>query len=111
MRSFLIEELSSQDMHKLNTWLQDQELQSCIEQLYHLQLPPKLWTSTQKEHSPLCGPFYLALETGDHWLKLELLVRAKSILRCSCIAYATPEQEQHMRTYLQNLLQELEISA
>ncbi|MDY0275779.1 MAG: hypothetical protein RBR42_10170 [Desulfomicrobium sp.] len=109
MRYFLIDDIVDEDMTKLETWLKEQELQSLIEHLYHFKLPPKLLTALQKEHVPTCGPFYMALETGPDWIKLELLVRAKAILRCACIAYATQEQERYMISYLENLLQELHI--
>jgi hypothetical protein len=108
MRSFLIEEITPQDMEKLENWLMEQELQS-IAHLYHFNLPPALLTPMQQEHAPQCGPFYMAVETGRDWVKLELLVRAKRILRCACIAYATPEQQEHMVSYLENLLKDLDI--
>ena len=108
MRSFLIDEIAPQDMEKLESWLKEQELQS-IERLYHFNLPPRLLTPTQQEHAPQCGPFYMAVETGQDWVKLELLVRAKQIMRCACIAYATPEQQEYMIAYLENLLADLAI--
>lgn len=108
MRSFLIDEITPEDMEKLENWLKEQELQS-IEHLYHFNLPPRLLTPLQQEHAPECGPFYMAVETGRDWVKLELLVRAKRILRCACIAYATPEQQGYMAAYLENLLNDLGI--
>lgn len=108
MRSFLIDEITPEDMEKLENWLREQELQS-IEHLYHFNLPPRLLTPLQQEHAPECGPFYMAVETGRDWVKLELLVRAKRILRCACIAYATPEQQEYMSAYLENLLNDLGI--
>lgn len=109
MRSFLVDEISIENMEKLIEWLQEQELGGGIEKLYHFPLPPKLLTPTQQEHEAECGPFYMAVETGADWVKLEYLVRAKRILRCACIAYATPEQESHMVSYLESLLTDLEI--
>lgn len=109
MRSFLIDEISVQDMAKLESWLKEQELQSLIEHLYHFNLPKNLLTPVQQEHASTCAPFYLALETGPDWIKLELLVRAKAILRCACIGYASKEQADYMISYLENLLQELQI--
>jgi hypothetical protein len=108
MRSFLIDEITPQDMEKLENWLKEQELQSSAH-LYHFHRPPRLLTPLQQEHAPECGPFYMAVETGRDWVKLELLVRAKRILRCACIAYATPEQQEHMVSYLENLLKDLNI--
>jgi len=108
MRAFLIDEITPEDMEKLENWLKEQELLS-IERLYHFHLPPRLLTTMQQEHAPECGPFYMAVETGRNWVRLELLVRAKRILRCACIAYATPEQQEYMVIYLENLLKDLNI--
>lgn len=109
MRSFLIDEISPEHMEKLEAWLKEQELQSAIERLYHFALPTKLLTTIQQEHATTCGPFYMAVETGQDWVKLELLVRAKQIMRCACITYATPEQQEYMIAYLENLLADLAI--
>ena len=109
VRSLLIDEICPEDMHKLQTWLQDQELRSAIEDLYHFALPPRLLTPLQNEHKASCGPFYMAVETGPDWIKLEYLVRAKKILRCACVAYATPEQQTYMSAYLEGLLTDLNI--
>lgn len=109
MRSFLIDEITPENMTRLESWLTDQELRSGIDQLYHFPLPPKLLTPIQQDHAVTCGPFYMAVETGQDWIKLELLVRAKGILRCECISYATPAQQDHMVSYLENLLTDLQI--
>lgn len=108
MRSFLIDEIFPEDMRRLEDWLRERGLQS-IEHLYHFPLPPDLLSATQREHAPACGPFYMALESGPDRIRLELLVRAGRSLHCECAAYATPEQELHMRTCLENLLSELGI--
>lgn len=110
MRSIVFDEITPEDMDKLETWLKEQDLQSGIEHLYHFNLPPRLLTPEQQEHAPQCGPFYMAVETGRDFVRLELLVRAKAILRCACIAYATPEQRAHMEDYLENLLHDLHIA-
>lgn len=109
MRSFLIDEISPENMEKFETWLKEQELQSAIDHLYHFVLPKRLLTTDQQDHHLSCGPFYMAVETGSDWIKLEYLVRAKKILRCACIAYASPEQQEYMSTYLERLLADLEI--
>ncbi|UTF48687.1 hypothetical protein NLA06_08780 [Desulfomicrobium sp. ZS1] len=108
MRAFVIDEITPEDMEKLENRLKEQELLS-IEHLYHFNLPPALLSPMQQEHAPECGPFYMAVETGRDWVRLELLVRAKRILRCACIAYATPAQQEHMISYLENLLSDLGI--
>jgi len=108
MRSFVIDEIIPEDMERLENWLKEQELQS-IERLYHFNLPPRLLSDMQQEHAPQCGPFYMAVETGRDWVRLEMLVRAKRILRCACVAYATKEQQDYMVGYLEDLLKDLNI--
>ena len=51
----------------------------------------------------------MALETGRDWVRLEFLVRARQILRCSCVAYATKEQCDYMMDYLDTTLKEWDI--
>ncbi|GAB1409602.1 hypothetical protein MASR1M90_07560 [Desulfovibrionales bacterium] len=110
MRSLVFDEISPDDMKKLETWLIEQDLQSPIEHLYHFTLPTRLLTPTQQEHADQCGPFHMAVETGRDWVRLELLVVPKAVLRCACIAYATPEQRAHMENYLENLFRDLDIA-
>jgi hypothetical protein len=108
MRAFVIDEITPEDMEKLESWLKEQKLLS-IEHLFHFHLPPTLLSPMQQEHAAECGPFYMAVETGRDWVRLELLVRAKRILRCGCIAYATQQQQEYMISYLENLLKDLHI--
>jgi hypothetical protein len=108
MRSYFIDELTPQDVAAIKSWLQERGLQSAIEDLFHLPLPHELLTPIQREHTA-CGPHVLALETGPTWIRLELLVRATGVLRCSCMSYATWQQEQAMVERLLNLLHELGI--
>jgi hypothetical protein len=52
----------------------------------------------------------MALEVLEDGLKLELLVRARNKMRCSCVCYATTDQRNHMLDYLDNFINDLEIS-
>lgn len=108
MRSYLIDELTAQDVARIKDWLDARGLKSAIDDLYHLPLPAELLSAEQQAHTA-CGPHVLALETGPSWIRLELLVRATGVLRCSCMTYATDAQQQAMVERLLNLLTELDI--
>ncbi|MFP4315791.1 MAG: hypothetical protein ACLFQR_06165 [Desulfovibrionales bacterium] len=100
MRSYHIDELDPEHIQLFKDFLQQEDLAGPIEDIYWLIIPRELLTAEQKEHEPECGPYFLSLETGDEWLNLELLVRCRGRMRCSCIQYATEDQ----RVYAMNLL-------
>ena len=53
----------------------------------------------------------MALEVEEHSLRLELLVRARSRLRCDCVHYASPALVTHMIESLEQLLTDLSITS
>lgn len=114
MRTYLIEDLADEDYDKILAALGEMELNGPLEGIYYLPLPEALLQPEQSDHLVKCGPFFMALEAvktpSENLLKLELLVRARNIIRCSCVTYATPEQRKHMIDYLDQLIDELEIS-
>lgn len=117
MRSYLIEDLVEADVQKVKKAFDDMELRGPLEGIYYLPLPEDLLQKEQVDHKDECGPYFMALEVVDgasemseFQLKLELLTRARNKIRCSCVNYATPEQRKHMIEYLDQFLDELEIS-
>ena len=80
-----------------------------LEHIFYIPFPYEMLTDEQQQHVNECGPYTLILETGRNWLKLELLVRGRGKLRCSCIRYCTPEQRQQMLDFLDNFIRELDI--
>ena len=63
----------------------------------------------QQEHVESCGPHVMGLEIEENFVRLELLVRARSRMRCECVHYASPELRDRMIVWLENLLAELGI--
>jgi len=111
MRTYLIEDFLPEQQVKVCQRLADMGLTGPLDGIYYLPLPTGLLTEEQREHNAECGPYIFVLEAeGESNLKLELLVRAQSKLRCSCVAYATPEQRAHIMDYMDNLLRELDIT-
>lgn len=117
MRSYLIEDIAVEDLPRIAQRLNELELRGPLEGIYYLPLPEDLLQPEQVGHKGECGPFFMALELvegasdmSECQVRLELLVRARNKIRCSCVAYATAEQRRHMIEYLDQLLTELEIA-
>ncbi len=108
MRLYVIEDIYPEHMERIKSALSERGLTASLDDLYWLPAPQELLNQEQREHTD-CGPHCLALELGPDWLKLELLVRARNRIRCSCIAYAGPRLREHMIDWLDSLLKELDI--
>jgi hypothetical protein len=76
--------------------------------VYRLQLPEGMLTPTQAEHSG-CQPYYFAVELTVKQVSFEFLIRSSNVLRCKCIAYATPEQRDHIIHFADKMLSSLGI--
>jgi hypothetical protein len=110
MRAYTIDELTDEDVAKIEDRLTQKGWTGSIKGMYYVPIPGEYLGPDQKEHAESCGPFFLPLETGDGWVRLELLVRARQILRCSCVAYANPTLREHMVDMLDSLIRELDIA-
>lgn len=111
MRSYLIEELAPEDIEKFKEYCERENLPGPIEDIYWLIIPEEQLTQEQQEHLSGCGPYFFSLETGEDWLKLELLARCRERIRCSCIRYATEEQRFEVINRLDTMLKNLDIPA
>ncbi len=100
MYSYLIDELKPQEIERIIHYLEYHGYKGPIKDIYWIEIPNHLLNPTQKNHVSECGPYILSLETGKTWIKLELLVRPRNTLHCTCMALANPEQ----RSYGMNLL-------
>ncbi|PIE69412.1 MAG: hypothetical protein CSA21_01900 [Deltaproteobacteria bacterium] len=109
MRSYQIDELTQEQMDTINARFAAKGFGCSLPNLFQIPLPDNLMGPEQIDHATSCGPFYMAVETGKDWLRLEFLVRAREILRCSCVAYATKEQRDFMMEYIDTTLKEWDI--
>mgnify|MGYP000930776820 CR=1 FL=1 len=109
MRTYRVEDLAPEHVERLARALDARGLGSGMAGLYWFALPPDRLTAEQLEHAPECGPRVPSLELLDTAASLELLVRARGRLRCSCVAYATPDQRAWGMDTLDTLLRELDI--
>jgi hypothetical protein len=97
-------------MQSLLSYLEAQGLQGAMQDIYWLALPQALLSEEQRAHMEECGPFVASLETGDAWIKVELLIRGRGKLRCSCIEYASTAQRNWLIAQVDALLRELNIA-
>lgn len=111
MRSYLIDELKKQDVKRLNRHLVSKGLAGSIDDVFWLEVPEEHLTDIQAKHRQQCGPYKMALILEETQVRLEFLVRATGKIRCDCIAYATPELQEHMLGRLDRILRELDIQA
>jgi hypothetical protein len=124
MRLYVINDLKENQMARVASALRDRGMASSMDGLFWVELPENMLTDEQKDHLQECGPYCMGLELlgetghenrlpGSHgpMVALELLVRARSTLRCSCIAYATPEQRSYAIEFTDKLMRELDIQA
>ncbi len=109
MRSYYIDELTAEDIECIEARLTEKGFKGPIDGLYYIPFPMEMLNDEQQQHFPECGPYILALEIGKDWIKLELLIRGKGKLRCSCISYCTPEQRHQMIDFLDSFIHELDI--
>jgi len=110
MRAYQIDELTREDVEKIEARLVQKGWTGSIRGMFYVPIPEEFLGEEQREHLDSCGPFFLPLETGDGWIRLELLVRARQILRCSCVAYANGAMREHMIDTLDILVRELDIA-
>jgi hypothetical protein len=110
MRSYYIDELKPSDMQSLLPHLEAKGLHGAMQGIYWLALPESLLSEEQRAHKEECGPFVASLETGDAWIKLELLIRGRGKLRCSCIKYAGAAQRNWLIAQVDAMLRELNIA-
>ncbi len=110
MRAYYVDELQKGDMQCLLPHLEGKGLQGPMTGIYWLPLPETLLTEEQRAHLKQCGPFVASMETGDTWLKAEMLIRGRGRLRCSCISYATPEQRDWLISQVDAMLRDLNIT-
>jgi hypothetical protein len=109
MRTYVIDELDPAMVDKFKEYLSREEFSGPIDDIYWFFIPVELLTPEQKAHLNECGPFFFSLESGEDWLKLELLARCRGRIRCSCIAYATPEQRNWVIERLDTMLRSQDI--
>lgn len=110
MRQLVVDQLSREERDNLDSYLKRSLSQGSMEGIFWLDLPRDLIAEAQMDHEQ-CGPFCFAVELEDEALRLELLVRSRSNMHCSCIAYATPAQRDFALQFFDTMLETEHIKA
>jgi len=110
MRSYLIDEISSDDIKKIDTFLKKRAIKSNLEQVFWLEIPDDLLSSDQQYHVG-CQPHVFAIEISQDWVKLEFFVRTLKKMTCSCLAYCTPQQRDYIINFAQGMIEKLKIAS
>jgi hypothetical protein len=105
MRSYVIDEISNTDIHKIDSFLRQHAIRSSLDRIFWVQLPDMLLTETQSRH-PDCQPHVFAIELGPDWVRLEMFIRSLKNLRCSCPGYCTPEQMKFILEFAHQMVEQ-----
>ena len=109
MRTYIVDELSEETIAKFRKHLESKDMRGVMDDVYWLELPEGLHTAEQAEHAGECGPHVFGIELGEASVALELLVRAKGRMRCSCVTYADAAQRAWAMDTLDSMFKELDI--
>jgi len=107
MRTYTLDQLTEKDTAAIGNLLREMELQGGVEGVFWLPVPEVYFTSLQKEHRPVCGPYCLALVVEETAIQLELLVRGIGRISCQCLGFASEELRNHMIGFLERTLDDL----
>ena len=110
MKQYVIDELRPNHHHALEQYLGRHAQPAGVEGLYWLPIEEDLLSPEQRSHAT-CQPFAFALELLPDRLVCELLVRTRSRVRCSCIAYANRGQREWLIDTIDAILVKLDIKA
>ena len=109
MRSYMIDEINSSDIEKINAFLNENAVSSSLDQLFWVKIPQDLLSEIQFQHKD-CQPHAFAVELGDDWVKLEFLIRSMKNMQCTCPAYCTEQQQKFIIKFALGMLEQLGVS-
>jgi hypothetical protein len=108
MKQYVIDQLRTSDYEKILGYLEKNTESTAIEGIYWANLPAELYSVIQTEHSN-CQPYYFAINLNWNDVAFELLIRSRQVIRCGCIAYATPQQRDHIIHFADRMIVELQL--
>lgn len=109
MRIYLVNDLTPGQVSDLRAHLDRKDMASSMDDLYWLDVPEDLLSDEQRAHLGECGPYSMGLELLDDAAQLELLVRARNRIRCSCVCYADEAQRAFAMNALDGFFHDLDI--
>lgn len=110
MRQLVVDQLSREEWHNLESYLKRTLRPGPMIGLFWLELPPALWSREQQAHAQ-CAPFQFAVDLSEKRLVCELLVRGSGRLHCNCAGYADLGQRVFLLQFWDTMLSEELIKA
>ena len=108
MRSIVIDELREDDLAKLAEHLNQVLKPTAMPDVFWLELPDDLLTPEQTSCSD-CRPHRISVVLDEDSLRLELLVRSASSLRCKCTGYTSKAQRDFCLNFVDKLIEDLDL--
>ena len=108
MKQYVIDQLRESDYVRIRDFLDENADGTSMEDLYWIDLPEELCSQVQRDHKA-CRPHYFAVSLTPGQVSFELLIRSREIIRCNCIAYASPDQRDYIIQYADRMLEQLEL--
>ena len=108
MKQYVIDQLRESDFDQIREFLDAHAEKTVLEEVYRMELPEHLYSAVQAEHTQ-CRPYYFAVNLNRNQVAFEWLIRSQKTMRCNCIAYASPEQRDHIIRVADGMLEELGI--
>ena len=109
MRAYMIDEIASDDIEKIRSFLGNNSISSNLEGIFWIRIPSDILTEIQLEHQN-CQPHITAAEVGRDWLKLEFFVRSLTNMNCACAGYCNPEQKEFIINFAEAMIEQLAIT-
>ena len=109
MKQYVIDELRPEDHSKIKKYLDETYGAAEMGAIYWVPVADENLTEIQREHTD-CQPFYFAIDLTEDRFALELLVRTKNRIRCSCIAYASKNQRLWIMEVVDAMFEQLDIA-
>jgi hypothetical protein len=109
MKQYVVDQLRYPDYEKLKALLDQRYGEAVMGAVYWIPLEREVLSPIQLEHRE-CQPHVAAVELEETRLSMELLVRTRNRIRCSCIAYATERQRNWLIHIVDCMLEQLGIS-
>jgi len=110
MRQYKIDELSREERANIESYLMRTLMPGPVEGVFWIAVPQDLLGTEQRAHED-CAPFFIGVVLEDEAVYFEMLVRSRTNLHCSCIAYATTAQRDFVLRFVDKMLQEESIRA
>lgn len=108
MRAYLIDEITVSDVGKMRDFLENNAIQSNLDQIFWVQVPDDLLTATQLEHRD-CRPHVFSAELGPDWVKFEFFIRSLRHMVCTCPGYGSVDQMNYIIAFAHRMIEQVGI--